>query len=101
MRYVTLLALQAAATTAAAPDARLLHPLPAVACHATATEIVVCGKDSETYRLPKTDPALAPSGPPEAEWGLIGGTTMRVHGEQRSLGSAPTPAAMATVTIPF
>jgi hypothetical protein len=64
-------------------------------------EIVVCAKDADSYRLPKPLPPPDLKGPPKAEWGLIGDAKVDAHGEQRSLGGIPAPAAMVTVTIPF
>jgi hypothetical protein len=99
---IALLAFQAASVLATQPDERLLHPAPPSTCHASATEIVVCGKDADSYRLPKSGPAPDAKGPPTAEWGLIGDAKMNAHGTQRgSLGMASAPAAMVTVTIPF
>ncbi len=103
MCKVALLLLQVAISIAPAPDAseRLLHPVPPSACRPSSNEIVVCGRDADTYRLPKTGTTPEATGLPKAEWRLFGVTRIDVHGTQRTLASGSAPAAMVTVKLPF
>lgn len=103
MVVVALLLFQSTASIAAPPPAeqRLLHPAPPVSCNPAANEIVVCGKDADTYRLHKVGPSAEETILPKAEWRLFGNSKMTVHGSERALGSASAPAAMATISIPF
>ncbi len=97
-----LLMLQAAATTATVPDERLLHPVPPRQCEAGASDILVCARDQDTYRLHGAGPEIEPILPPKAEWRLFGDTKMGVHGVQRNIApGVEAPAAMVTVTVPF
>jgi hypothetical protein len=93
-----LLLLQAAATTATVPDERLLHPVPHRQCEAGGSDILVCARDQDAYRLHGAGPEIEPILPPKAEWRLFGNTKMNIHGVERPVGGV---AAMATVTVPF
>jgi hypothetical protein len=79
----------------------LLEPVPSKHCAATANEIVVCAKDTDSYRLPGSVPQSEPSGLPKAEWKLLGKATGGVGFSQRSVGGSPSNAVMATIKIPF
>lgn len=100
-----LLMLQVA--TAAAPPAgageSLLHPVtPESHCDASSSQIVVCARDRDAYRLPAIGPVPAPGDQlPRAEWRLFGNTKVGVSAAQRSVGGFSAPAAMVTVTVPF
>ena len=99
-----LLMLQVAAATAApssGPDERLIHPVPPERCNHSGTEIVVCAKDQDAYRLHGSGPRIEPTMPAKAEWRLFGDTKMSAHAEERSVGGFSAPAAMVTVTVPF
>jgi hypothetical protein len=104
MSSVALLLLQAAtamAMPAQAPGDRLLHPAPPPAhCDRSSTEIVVCAKDQDTYRLPKMGPEIDEP-MPKAEWKVFGNATAGVGTSQRNVGGFPSNAMMATIKIPF
>jgi hypothetical protein len=105
MSSVALLLLQAAtavAPPAPAPDDRLLHPVPPPAhCDRSSTDIVVCAKDQDTYRLPKTGPEIDEPLLPKAEWKIFGNAKASVGTSQRNVGGFPSNAVMATIKIPF
>jgi hypothetical protein len=105
MPGLALLMLQVAAATTApssGPDERLLQPVPPKHCDGSSSEIVVCAKDQDAYRLHAVGPDIEPTGTlPKAEWRLFGDTKMGVHADQRSVGGFSAPAAMVTVTVPF
>lgn len=103
MAVVALLLLQATSTIVPAPsmDQRLLHPVPPTTCNPSPTEIVVCGKDIDSYRLPKTGPSPDVTALPKAEWRLFGNAKMTAHGSERTVGGFSAPAAMATISVPF
>jgi hypothetical protein len=98
----TLLLFQLAATSGPLlPDASTAPTVSQRDCAPDARQIVVCAKDRDTYRLPKTGPAIEAPLLPKAEWRLFGDAKMGVHGEERSVGGWSAPAAMATITVPF
>ncbi len=107
MSIIALLVLGVA--TVVVPDAgstdagtvSLLHPVPPANCLAKAGEIVVCGKDANSYRLPPTGSQPDTAGLPKAEWRLFGDVEMGVGLAQRSVGGYSAPAVMATIKIPF
>lgn len=107
MSHVALLMLQVASAGTPAPpppsaaNAALLHPVPPANCLARAQEIVVCGKDGNTYRLPQTGSVPDVAGPPKAEWKLFGDVKAGVGFQQRNVGGIPSNAVMATIKIPF
>ena len=97
-----LLLLQAASAVTSDPNALLLHPVPPEACDRSGSDIVVCAKDREAYRLHGSGPQIEPTVPDKAEWRLFGDTKMGVHGVQRNIApGVSAPAAMVTVTVPF
>jgi hypothetical protein len=100
MPVYALLVLQTASAAAADPNV-LLHPVPPRSCEASGSDIVVCARDREEYRLHGAGPQIEPTGPAKAEWRLFGDTKMGLHAEQRSSGGFTAPAAMVTVTVPF
>jgi hypothetical protein len=106
MPGIALLMLQVAATAAAppatGPDERLLQPVPPKHCGGGGSEIVVCAKDQDAYRLHAVGPDIEPTGTlPKAEWRLFGNATAGVGTSQRNVGGFPSNAVMATVKIPF
>jgi len=105
MPGLALLMLQVAAATAApSPEAgeRLLQPVPPKHCEGSGSEIVVCAKDQDSYRLHAVGPDIEPTGTlPKAEWRLFGNATAGVGTSQRNVGGFPSNAVMATVKIPF
>ncbi len=103
MVVVALLLLQTTTTIASASrtDQRLLHPVPPANCNPSPNEIVVCGTDADTYRLPKVGPSPEVTVLPKAEWRLSGNAKMTVHGSERTVGGFSAPAAMVTIKVPF
>jgi hypothetical protein len=107
LSHITLLMLQVASTTTSGPvlpDATgpsLLRPVPPPACLAKAGEIVVCGKDADSYRLPQTAAQPDVTGLPKAEWKLFGDAKAGINTSQRNVGGFPSNAVMATIEIPF
>jgi len=96
-----LLMLQAASAVTTDPNQLLLHPVPPEPCNRSGTDIVVCAKDQDAYRLHGSGPQVEPTMPTKAEWRLFGDTKMSAHAEERSVGGFSAPAAMVTVTVPF
>jgi len=105
MSHVALLMLQVASAGTSVPPAAagaaLLHPVPPSNCLARDNEILVCGKDSDRYRLPQTAEQPEVSGPPKAEWKLFGDVKGGINTSQRNIGGYPSNAVMATIKIPF
>ena len=107
MPIAMLMMLQAAGTvgpSVAPRDATpgsLREPVPPKRCGAKANEIVVCGKDPDSYRLPGNAPQSEPAGLPKAEWKVFGKATAGVGTSQRTVGGYPSNAVMATIKIPF
>ena len=98
-----LLMLQAASAVTTDPNQLLLHPMPPEQCNHSGTDIVVCAKDREPYRLHDSGPQVEPTVPTKAEWRLFGDTKMSAHGEERGVpgGGGAVPEAVVTVTVPF
>ena len=105
MPGLALLMLQVASATAAppaAPDERLLQPVPQKQCDGQSSEIVVCAKDQDQYRLHAVGPDIEPTGTlPKAEWRLFGNATAGVGTQQRNVSGFPSNAIMATIKVPF
>ena len=111
MPHLALMMLQVASATTAPPPpptavsgtatASLLHPVPPGRCSGKADEIVVCGKDANSYRLPQASQQFDVAGPPKAEWKLFGNATGGIGTSQRVVGGYPSNAVMATIKIPF
>ena len=103
MIVVALLLLQTTSTTASTPptDQRLVHPVPPATCNPSPSEIVVCGKDRDSYRLRQIGPSPEAMVLPKAEWRLFGNAEMSVHGSERTVGGFGAPAAMVTLKLPF
>ncbi|MBA2933243.1 hypothetical protein HZF05_03960 [Sphingomonas sp. CGMCC 1.13654] len=98
-----LLLLQASLAATADPHALLLQPVPARQCRADGSDILVCAKDRDAYRLHGAGPGIEPTVPTKAEWRLFGDATANAHGVERGVpgGGGAAPAAVVTVTVPF
>jgi hypothetical protein len=105
MPGLALLMLQVAAATTApssGPDERLLQPVAPKHCDGSSSEIVVCAKDQDAYRLHAVGPDIEPTGTlPKAEWRLFGNVKGGVGTSQRNVGGFNSNAVMATIKVPF